>query len=336
MPSWFCVPVSSRSGAFVGRRLAASARRALEQLAPAVEHADVRPVELVGRARQEVAAERLARRRARAARSARRRRRRARRAACARSATRAHVVDRAERVRRGADRDEPRRGGRAPRRARPSRAGRSRSERDGADRQAALLRERAPRVDVGVVIELGDDDLVARRPAPPERAPQVERERRHVGAEGDLRGAAAQKVGERLPRGLDQGVGLDAGRIGPVRVRVVVEQVVAHRVHHGLRHLRAARAVEVGDGSAFVAALERREAGADRLDAGGRSQCCRHRVGSILIRIRRYSIWPRSPSTPIGPVAGSASAASSTSPLQVARATPSSTVITSSFQSCGS
>ena len=39
--------------------------------------------------------------------------------------------------------------------------------------------------------------------------------------------------------------------------------------------------------------------------------------GRTLMRIRRYSIWPRSPSTPIGPDAGSASASSSTSPLHV-------------------
>ncbi len=130
-----------------------------------------------------------------------------------------------------------------------------------------LAGEPAPRIDVGVVIELGHDDLVAGGPAPAERAPEVERQRRHVGAERDLLGPAAEQVGERRARGVERGVGLDARREGPVRVGVVVEQVVAHRVHHRARHLRAAGAVEVGDGRAAVAALEGGELRADLVDA---------------------------------------------------------------------
>ena len=46
------------------------------------------------------------------------------------------------------------------------------------------------------------------------------------------------------------------------------------------------------------------------------------------MRMRRYSICPRSPSTPIGPVSGTLSSTSSTSPFDVARATPFWTVTT--------
>jgi hypothetical protein len=56
--------------------------------------------------------------------------------------------------------------------------------------------------------------------------------------------------------------------------------------------------------------------------------------GLSFSRMRRYSICPRSPSSPIGPVSGTFKAASSTSPLQVQCATPSFTVTTISFQSC--
>lgn len=52
-----------------------------------------------------------------------------------------------------------------------------------------------------------------------------------------------------------------------------------------------------------------------------------------LIRIRRYSIWPRSPSKPIGPFSGSLNSASRTSPLQVQRALRPFTSTTISFQS---
>ena len=55
IPSWFCVPVSRRSGARVGGGPQLRRVERLQEVAPAVEDADVRPVKLVGRARQEVA-----------------------------------------------------------------------------------------------------------------------------------------------------------------------------------------------------------------------------------------------------------------------------------------
>ena len=70
-------------------------------------------------------------------------------------------------------------------------------ERDGPDDDSPFLLERAPRVHVRVVVELGDDDLVARRPAAREGAREVERQRRHVRAEGDLRRVAPEEIRER-------------------------------------------------------------------------------------------------------------------------------------------
>ena len=52
-------------------------------------------------------------------------------------------------------------------------------------------------------------------------------------------------------------------------------------------------------------------------------------------RMRRYSSWPRSPSRPMGPVAGISKAASTTSPLTVQWAVLPFTVTTISFQSSG-
>jgi len=70
-----------------------------------------------------------------------------------------------------------------------------------------------------------------------------------------------------------------------------------------------------------------------------------HRLRIVAKRIRlqssslswmwRYSICPRSPSRPTGPVAGSLSASSSTSPLHSQCATLSFTVTMMVFQSCG-
>ena len=60
-----------------------------------------------------------------------------------------------------------------------------------------LPSEGRPRRDVGVVVELGDHDLVARPPAPPQRPRQMEGERSHVCAEDDFGGCSTEEVGER-------------------------------------------------------------------------------------------------------------------------------------------
>ena len=57
---------------------------------------------------------------------------------------------------------------------------------DSSHAQVPVLRELPPRVRVRVVIELRDDYLVAFLQAPSNCARRVERERRHVCAEGDF------------------------------------------------------------------------------------------------------------------------------------------------------
>ena len=45
-----------------------------------------------------------------------------------------------------------------------------------------------------------------------------------------------------------------------------MEEIIGHRVHHALRHLRATGAIEVGDGLTLVPPLQRGELGADRVE----------------------------------------------------------------------
>jgi hypothetical protein len=118
------------------------------------------------------------------------------------------------------------------------------------------------------MVELGHHDLVAGPESATEHPPEVEGQRRHVGAEDDLAGRAADEVGERLAGGAEGGVGLRARGIDPVGVRVVAQQVLRHRVHDGARDLRAAGPVEVGDGSSPVSPLEGGEVAADLVEAG--------------------------------------------------------------------
>ena len=179
------------------------------------------------------------------------------------------VGDRAEDVRRGADGQElrPRRE-RALERVPLQLAGRG-GHRHGANRQASIARDRAPRIDVAVMIQLGDDHLVARLPVARQGPAQVKRQRRHVRAEGHLFGRRAEKISQRTARVRDRGVRLLARGVGPVRVRVVMEEVVAHPVDDDGRDLGAAWPVEVGHGMAAVLAAERGKLIADHVH-------CRH------------------------------------------------------------
>ena len=140
---------------------------------------------------------------------------------------------------------------------------------DARDLHPALTLQRAPGGDVRVVIEIGDDDLIAGAPAAPEGARQMEDARRHVVREGDLARGGIEEVGDRGARGQEHRIGLIGGGVRPMGVRVVMQQIVAHRIDDRLRDLRAPRPIEVGDGVAVVLALQRGEARADLCGGGG-------------------------------------------------------------------
>ena len=208
-------------------------------LAPRVEHADVRREELVGRAEQEVAVEG------------------------------GDVDDAVQRVVHGVDHgqgsgrsrhldDAPDVVDGAHRVARPDgghdpgalvqqaledvpgeRAGRGVDGHLAHDHAAILQRE--PGAAVGLVVELGDEDLVALLHVVHQAVSQQEVERRGVGSEGHLVPIATEEVGEGVAGVGQHVVGLDGGREVPVGVRVVVDEIVGHGVDDALRYLGAAR-----------------------------------------------------------------------------------------------
>ncbi len=264
------------------------------------EHADVRPVELVGGAGEEVAVEA-----SHVGRNVRRRMDGVHEEERARGAGEGggagQIVDGPERVRRRAEGEEAR--------ARPdgaleiSRVERPRlgPHRDEAHRHAALSLEGPPGVDVGVMVELRHDDLVPGSPPAAEGPREMERERRHVRAESDLVGRSLDEVRQRQTGGGDRLVGLLARRVEPVRVGVVAEEVFVHGRDDGPRDLRASRPVEIRDGPPRVPPLERREGSADRVDArsGGGGRGTRHGPG----RIPHWSV--RDPARAWRPASGS-------------------------------
>ena len=73
-----------------------------------------------------------------------------------------------------------------------------------------------------------------------------------------------EKVGQRPARACGQRlVGLDAGRERPVRIGIVVNQVVGHRFDDRTGDLGAARAIEIGNPLSLVRPFQRREARAN-------------------------------------------------------------------------
>ena len=119
-----------------------------------------------------------------------------------------------------------------------------------------------------MVVQLGYHENIARPPAVAERPAQVKGQGRHVGAEDDLLGGSADPVGQGAAGGQQGSVGLAAARIGPVRVGVVVQQVVRDRLGDAARRLGATRTIEVGYRMAVVAPVQRRKVAANLLDGG--------------------------------------------------------------------
>jgi hypothetical protein len=133
-----------------------------------------------------------------------------------------------------------------------------------ADDQAEIVRELQPGRHVRVVVEPGDDDLVAGMQLARSRAREREVERRHVRAECDLPRRAAQPFAGREPRVGDHGLRSATRLVGPADVRVRLAKVAGDRVDHLVGNLRPARSVEERE-----AASERRETRPDRVDVEG-------------------------------------------------------------------
>ena len=233
--------------------------QALEQLALAERHAQVRPEELVRRAEEDVDVpagdvDRPVRpvvdgvgprERARAVRELDDSR---------------DVRGRADRVRRDRERDDPRPVGEL--RLEVLEVEREVVVHAGeADDDAEVVRELEPGRDVRVVVELRADDLVAGLQRPPERPRQQEVERGHALAERDLVGMAGEEAAGGRACTLDQLDRSDARLVRRADVRVVLAEVARDRVDHLVRALRAARAVEERE-----PAVERRVARPDGLD----------------------------------------------------------------------
>ena len=130
------------------------------------------------------------------------------------------------------------------------------------DREVPVARDQQPGRDVGIVVDLGDDDLVARVERPRQGVREQEVDRGRVRAEHDLLFGAAEEVGRGQMRVDEQLVGSGGGHERAADVRVGAHEVVGDCASDGVGRLGAAGTVQVHDRNAVDLACERREAGA--------------------------------------------------------------------------
>jgi hypothetical protein len=127
------------------------------------------------------------------------------------------------------------------------------------------------------VIELGDDDLVARLERPRHRVREQEVDRGRVGAEHDLLLGAAQEVGGSEVRVTDQLLAGHRSLERTAEIGVRVQQIVGDRPGHGIGRLRAPRPVEIDRWKAVHPAPQSGKARADHREVGtvihGRTAC---------------------------------------------------------------
>jgi len=253
-----------------GRRPGLVGPPSLDHLGPPVGGAKVRPAELVRRADQHVGidaadVDRLVRRVVDGVHPGQR-------AGLVRElAYAAGVGDRADRVGGPGERDYL---GARPELALqvPDVEGRVVVQLDVPDHEVPVVRDLQPGSDPRVVVQAGDEDLVARAERARSGPGQREVERGHVGPEDHLAGLAAEEPG-RLALGLLEDLpDADARGIARAQVGAGLPERERDRVTHLVRDLRAARGVEERE-----TLPQRREAGPDRVDVHGCAEHCGHR-----------------------------------------------------------
>ena len=133
--------------------------------------------------------------------------------------------------------------------------------------ETTVLGDGLPRPAVGVMVQVRHDNLVARLQTTPDGTCQMERERGHVGAEDYFVRCAVQEIRIGLACGENDGIRLHAGGEGPMRIGVVVEQIVGDGRRHTRRHLRTAGPIEIRHRMPALLALQCRKVRTDGFDS---------------------------------------------------------------------
>src|SRR6478672_519948 len=117
------------------------------------------------------------------------------------------------------------------------------------DGHTALL-ERTPGRDVGVVVKVSEQNLVAGAEVTADGATHGEGQRGHVGPEDDLILVATEEIRHGGAGFGENSVGAATGGIGAASVGIRLRQVIGNGVDDALRYLSAARAIKENGGLA--------------------------------------------------------------------------------------
>src|SRR5215217_7887725 len=155
----------------------------------------------------------------------------------------------------------------------------------------AIALQGSPRCNVGVMVELGHHDRIAWPPGPSQCAGQVKGESRHIGPKRDLGGVRTKEIRQRFAVRQDERVRLLARGIGPIGVGIMLVQIRFHGGHDIPGYLGAARPIEVRYGNTSVPSLQSREGSSDFRDGPGcqrGSSDCAH---AVPVMEAAYTLW---------------------------------------------
>jgi len=118
-----------------------------------------------------------------------------------------------------------------------------------------------PGGDVGVVVELCEEDFIAGSPCFCECVCEVHGEGGHIGAEDHTFGViGSKKVSERLVGVIEDRIGFASGGKGGAAIAVGEPEIVSNGIGNGIRYLTSGRSIKKGDGASIKCSLQAGEA----------------------------------------------------------------------------
>src|SRR5207247_7173021 len=129
-----------------------------------------------------------------------------------------------------------------------------------ANRDSAFF-ESTPGRNISVVIEMSEQDFIARMKFTCNRAADGVRQRGHVGTKDNFVGSAIEEIGHGTAGFGDGGIEIGSAHVRTASIGIVAVEIAGDGINHTLRDLGAAGAIEKGGGMTVDGLGQRRELG---------------------------------------------------------------------------